>query len=171
MTESGGKLRDSKMKPEGFSSMTITSIKTMQGDELIHRMKPVQPDDGNENDHTLVKLRLPEAIEPGGAATFRIQFTVKLPDPFARMGAIDDYVMAGQWFPKLAVYEPAGTRGRQTEGWSLHQYHGNSEYYSDFGSYNVAINVPEDYTVAATGFPTKTDCEEGWTQDVSILFR
>src|SRR5690606_3731091 len=108
-----------------------------------------------KNDNTLMKLRLPEAVQPGASVTYRIQFTVKLPELFARMGAIDDYVMAGQWFPKLAVYEPEGTRGRETEGWSLHQYHGNSEYYSDFSSYSVAINVPDTFTVAATGFPTK----------------
>ncbi len=155
MTESGGKLRDTKMKSDRYASMTITSIKSMQGEELLHRMQAVQPDDGNANDRTLMKLRLPDAVQPGTSATYRILFTVRLPEPFARMGAIDDYVMAGQWFPKLAVYEPAGTRDRSAEGWSLHQYHGNSEYYSDFGSYSVAINVPEAYTVAATGFPTK----------------
>lgn len=46
-------------------------------------------------------------------------------------------------------------RGRTAEGWNVHQYHGNSEFYSDFGIYSVRINVPENYTVAATGFQTK----------------
>lgn len=77
------------------------------------------------------------------------------------MGSAGDFVMAGQWFPKLSVYEPAGTRGVATEGWNLHQYHGNSEFYSDFGIYNVKINVPNNYTVAATGFPTKAAVIDG----------
>lgn len=63
--------------------------------------------------------------------------------------------MAGQWFPKVAVYEPAETRGRTADGWNLHQYHGNSEFYADFGTYDVKIKVPSSYVVAATGFPTK----------------
>ncbi|MBW7461964.1 M1 family peptidase, partial [Paenibacillus sepulcri] len=70
-------------------------------------------------------------------------------------GYMGDFVMAGQWFPKLAAYETVGTRGRTTEGWDAHQYHGNSEFYSDFGIYSVKINVPASYKVAATGFQTK----------------
>src|SRR5690606_30038877 len=99
MTESGGKLRDTRMKSDRYASMTITSITSMQGEELLHRMKAVQPDDGNADDRTLMKLRLPDAVQPGTSATYRIRFTVRLPEPFARMGAVDDYVMAGQWFP------------------------------------------------------------------------
>lgn len=71
------------------------------------------------------------------------------------MGISGNFVMAGQWFPKLSVYEPADTRGIREEGWNLHQYHGTSEFYSDFGIYNVSISVPSNYTVAATGFPIK----------------
>src|SRR5690606_23697769 len=52
-------------------------------------------------------------------------------------------------------YEPAGMRGRTEEGWNAHQYHGNSEFYSDFGIFNVKIRVPSNYVVAATGFPPK----------------
>src|SRR5690606_36181174 len=77
MRESGGKLRDSRMKPAGFGSMTISSVKTMQGDELIHRLKYVQPDDGNEKDQTLVKLRLPERVMPGGKLSLKIRYTVE----------------------------------------------------------------------------------------------
>ncbi|WP_233568078.1 M1 family metallopeptidase [Cohnella faecalis] len=90
------------------------------------------------------------------SVTLRMKFKVQLPPIFARMGKTGDFVMAGQWFPKLAVYETVGTRGRSDEGWNMHQYHGNSEFYSDFGIYSVRIDVPEAYKVAATGFQTKT---------------
>ncbi|MNJ43757.1 Peptidase family M1 [compost metagenome] len=43
----------------------------------------------------------------------------------------------------------------------MHQYHGNSEFYADFSIYNVKIDVPGTYTVAATGFPTKAAAPEG----------
>lgn len=58
--------------------------------------------------------------------------------------------------PKMAAYEKVGVRGRSSEGWNLHQYHGNSEFYANYGIYSVKIEVPDTYTVAATGFPTKT---------------
>lgn len=154
MKESGGKLRGDIMPKDGWGSMEITELRTTDGISLLHRIQYVQPDDGNTKDKTLAKVRLPVSVQGGESLTLQIKFTVKLPKIFARMGVAGDFVMAGQWFPKISVYEPAGTRGRTAEGWNLHQYHGNSEFYSDFGIYSVNINVPEAYTVAATGFQT-----------------
>ncbi|AQT84843.1 peptidase family M1 [Paenibacillus larvae subsp. larvae] len=155
MTESGGKLRQDKVKENSFGSMDLLSIRTENGEDLLPRIQYVQPDDGNWEDRTLVKIPLNEPVGPGEKVTLRTQFLVKLPAVFARMGTAGDFVMAGQWFPKVAVYEPAETRGRTADGWNLHQYHGNSEFYADFGTYDVKIKVPSSYVVAATGFPTK----------------
>ncbi|WP_371753992.1 M1 family metallopeptidase [Ferviditalea candida] len=155
MKESGGKLRSDKMQDGSFGNMRITSIQTADGQELISRMTYVQPDDGNPNDHTLMKIRLDRPVQPGEKVTLLFKYTVQLPKVFARMGYSGDFVMAGQWFPKIAVYETAGTRNRKDEGWNLHQYHGNSEFYADFGIYSVAVTVPDTYLVAATGFPTQ----------------
>lgn len=155
MKESGGKLRGDVMPKNGYGNMTLTEVTTTDGISLLHRVMYVQPDDGNTNDRTLAKIRLPVSIRGGESITLKIGFTVKLPQIFARMGIVDNFVMAGQWFPKLSVYEPVGRRGATVEGWNLHQYHGNSEFYSDFGIYNVKIDVPKNYIIAATGFPTK----------------
>lgn len=159
--ESGGKLRRDEMKPGSFGHMNIESVATESGTDLTHTMQYVQPDDGNKQDQTLVRIRLPQPVAPGGETTVKFRFSVKLPEVFARMGYSGDFVMAGQWFPKVAVYEPKGTRGRAEEGWNLHQYHGDSEFYSDFGMYNVRIQVPTNYTVAATGFPIKPAVDDG----------
>ncbi|WP_068612687.1 M1 family metallopeptidase [Paenibacillus tuaregi] len=156
MKESGGRLRGDSMPKDGWGSMKLTEVRTTDGISLLHRLQYVQPDDGNLKDRTLVKIRLPRPIQGGESTTLRINFEVQLPKIFARMGTAGDFVMAGQWFPKLSVYEPAGTRGRASEGWNLHQYHGSSEFYSDFGIFSVRINVPSSYIVAATGFPTKS---------------
>ncbi|WP_203232178.1 M1 family metallopeptidase [Paenibacillus pinistramenti] len=155
MKESGGVLRGDTMPEDGWGSITMTDLRTTNGISLLHRLQYVQPDDGNVKDKTLVKVRLPQTVQGGETLTLKIAFEVKLPKVFARMGKAGNFVMAGQWFPKMSVYEPAGTRGRAQEGWNLHEYHGNSEFYSDFGIYSVRINVPEKYIVAATGFPTK----------------
>ncbi|MHA6482019.1 M1 family metallopeptidase [Paenibacillus sp. strain BS8-2] len=155
MTESGGKLRQDKATLNSRSHIELLSLKTLEGESLLPRLQFMQPDDGNVNDYTLVRLRLPEPVAPGKSVTLKMSYEVKLPEVFARMGYSGDFVMAGQWFPKLAVYETVGMRGRTSEGWNVHQYHGNSEFYSDFGIYSVKIRVPETYTVAATGFQTK----------------
>ncbi|MDF2934707.1 MAG: EnpEP protein [Paenibacillaceae bacterium] len=164
MQESGGRLRNDKQQGDGFGQMRLDSLSTEEGINLIGRTSYVQPDDGNKNDQSLMKIELPTPVQPGGKITLTMDFRVKLPQVFARMGYSGDFVMAGQWFPKLAKYEPAGTRGRAQEGWNLHQYHGNSEFYADFGIYNVKIKVPADYTVAATGFPTKPAAIENGTK-------
>jgi len=155
MKESGGKLRNDERTENSYGSMNVTSIKTSDGMDITQRIMYEQPDDGNKNDRTLMKIRLPKPVAPQDTITLNMTFEVKLPEVFARMGYKGDFVMAGQWFPKVAVYEPAGRRGRTAEGWNAHQYHGSSEFYSDFGIYNVKIKVPSNYVVAATGFPPK----------------
>lgn len=161
MKESDGQLRGDKMKSGTKGSMELTTLTTEEGETLLPRLHYAQPDDGNKNDRTLATFRLPEPVKPGMSVTLRMGFSVTLPDVFARMGKADEFIMAGQWFPKIAVYETADMRGRATEGWNLHQYHGNSEFYSDFSIYSVRINVPDSYTVAATGFQTKTPVLSG----------
>ncbi|WP_342410313.1 M1 family metallopeptidase [Paenibacillus sp. FSL R10-2778] len=155
MKESGGTLRGDSMPENGFGNMTLTDLRTTEGTSLMQRVQYVQPDDGNINDKTLLKVHLPQPVNGGESVTLKLQYEVQLPKIFARMGASGNFVMAGQWFPKLSVYEPKGTRGVKEEGWDLHQYHGTSEFYSDFGIFNVTISVPSNYTVAATGFPVK----------------
>lgn len=156
MKESGGVLREDKFPANGYGGVKLNSLTTVDGMSLMNRVQFIQPDDGNKNDQTLMKLRLTKPVRSQEEVTLSMDFEVKLPKVFARMGYANDFVMAGQWFPKIAAYEKAGVRGRSSEGWNLHQYHGNSEFYSNFGIYSVRIQVPDDYFVAATGFPTKT---------------
>lgn len=159
MRESGGRFRNEPLTEESYGSMKLLTLKSDNGESLLTRSSFVQPDDGNVNDHTLMKLRLPDPVPPQGEITLSMSFEVQLPRAFARMGYVDDFVMAGQWFPKVSAYETKGTRGRTDNGWNLHQYHGNSEFYSDFGIYNVRIQVPSNFIVAATGFPAKPAVE------------
>lgn len=103
-----------------------------------------QPDDGNPHDKTVVVLPLQEPVPPGGAIWVETDFRAKFPNPpIARTGAIDNYVFAGQWFPKIAVFEDGA--------WNCHQFHYNSEFYADFGVYDVAVTLPADWLFGATG--------------------
>ncbi len=166
MQESGGRLRSDASTENNYGSMKLTSIQLLDGQEseLVERLEFVQPDDGNVNDRTLAKLPLPRTVAPGEEITLQMAYSVQLPQVFARMGYAGNFVMAGQWYPKIAVYEPKGTRGIEAEGWNLHQYHGNSEFYADFGIFDVRLKVPSSYTVAATGFPTKPVADDGKTK-------
>ncbi|MDI3316628.1 MAG: M1 family metallopeptidase [Bacillota bacterium] len=126
-------------------------------------LEVVQPDDHNPHDRTLARLPLERPVPPGGSTTVDLAFQVQLPRVFARAGYAGDFVMAGQWFPKVAVLEPAGTRGRSRPGWNLHQYHANSEFYADYGDYDVRITVPDRYVLGATGVEAgRSTPEKGW---------
>ena len=69
--------------------------------------------------------------------------------------------MVVQWFPKIGVL--------QEKGWNCHQFHASSEFFSDFGNYDVSIDVPARYKgkVGATG----ERVEERETSAGRVLYR
>ncbi len=96
------------------------------------------------DDDTLMRADLPAAVAPGKSVEVEVEFTGQLPKVFARTGWADngDFVLAGQWFPKLGVW--------QQGAWNAYNFHANSEFYADFGSYDVALTLPEDWVVGTT---------------------
>jgi hypothetical protein len=149
--ESGGQLRGDYMPHDGWGHIDITSMTLADGTDLTGALRFEAPDDGNPDDRTVARVPLPKPVAPGESVTLDIAFTSRLPKVFARTGYHDDFYLVGQWFPKIAVYEPAGMRGRTTGGWNCHQFHANSEFYADFGRYDVEFTVPSNYVVGATG--------------------
>ncbi|UGQ47577.1 M1 family metallopeptidase [Massilia endophytica] len=111
----------------------------------------VQPDGGPSTDQTVVKLELPQAVEPGGSTTLDIAFFDQLPRVIARTGYFGSFHLVAQWFPKIGVLELPGERGATATRWNVHEFHAESEFYADFGSYDVTLTVPKGYTVGATG--------------------
>jgi hypothetical protein len=150
--ESGGRLRGDKMEKGAYGNIDITKIRVRNGENLLPSMEFVQPDDLNQNDKTVMSVRLRKPVKARETIVLDISFKAQLPKVFARTGwAEGDYFLVGQWFPKIGVYEPAGVRYAKTGQWNCHQFHAHSEFYADFGNYNVKINVPARFTVAATG--------------------
>jgi len=98
-----------------------------------------------DTDEKLVRAILPRPVAPGEALVVEMAFTAQLPRVFARTGWADDgdFVMAGQWFPKAGVWEQGA--------WNAHPFHASSEFYADFGAYDVALTLPEGWVVATTG--------------------
>ncbi len=152
--ESGGQLRGDRMPDEGWGYIDVKSVRGKDGVDIAPAGRFEQPDDGNAADRSVWRLPLKTPVPPGGSVELDVEFQAKLPRVFARTGYFRDYVLVGQWFPKLAVYEPAGMRGRAAGGWNCHQFHANSEFYADFGRYRVEITLPKDYVVGATGSRT-----------------
>jgi aminopeptidase N len=108
----------------------------------------IQTDDSNSQDSTVMVIKLPYKVKPGESVNMYFKFLDQLPKVFARTGYYENFFMVGQWFPKIAVLEE--------EGWNCHQFHANSEFYADFGVYDVNISVPKNFIVGASGIPIDT---------------
>lgn len=108
-------------------------------------------DDHNPLDRSLAVLELDPPLEPGQTLELSLRFRAKLPVPGDRTGGERDYFLVGQWFPKLPVFETKGSRGRSDEGFVLHQFHGDTEFYGEFADYEVTLRAPPEWTLGATG--------------------
>ena len=146
---SGG--RWSPSGDDGWGWVKIRSMADAKGNDLFGAMSFVSPDDGNIYDKTVLRLDLPEPIAPGDTLRLKITFDSKLPSPIVRTGYAEDFFFVGQWFPKFGVYETAGMRQREADGWNCHQFHPNSEFYSNFSVYNVSVTLPKEYVGGSGG--------------------
>jgi aminopeptidase N len=52
-------------------------------------------------------------------------------------------VLGGQWFPKVGVW--------WNGSWNCHQYHATTEFFADFGVYDVKLTLPQNEVVGASG--------------------
>ncbi|MEO0779812.1 MAG: M1 family metallopeptidase, partial [Bacteroidota bacterium] len=129
----------------------IDHFEDQLGNDLSAEVEYIQPDDDNEADQTVAQVRLREPIPPRGSIVVTLDFTAKIPRVLARTGYAGDYYLMAQWFPKIGVYEPAGMRYAKTGQWNCHQFHANSEFYADFGNYDVELTLPDHFIVGATG--------------------
>jgi hypothetical protein len=106
------------------------------------------------DDETDARVPLPREVRPGESITLDVTWDDKLPSVVERTGYSGSFHFVGQWFPKLARLEPNGA-------WAHFQFHHLAEFYADFGTYDVTLDVPEGFTVGATGPVVETHREAG----------
>ena len=108
-----------------------------------------------------IRIDLPQPVAPGASTTLDIDFFDQLPRVVARTGYYGSFPLIAQWFPKIGVLELPGERGATAPRWNAHEFHLHSEFYADFGSYDVRITVPKGYTVGSTWRPKVAPVEKG----------
>ncbi len=132
-----------KWEDKDYGSEDIKRIEVTGQGDLTSNLQYISPDDGNKDDKTVVDLRLAKAIAPGAYVQFKIAFQTKFPETQARSGWKRDFVLGGQWFPKVGVWWHGA--------WNCHQYHNTTEFFADFGVYDVKLTVPAYEVVGASG--------------------
>jgi hypothetical protein len=138
----GGNSNDRDRRADEWARIDVTAVK-IAGTDRTASKRFIAPDDDNANDETVMSVPLEQPIEPGGTATLEIAWTAHVPRTFARTGAIGNFFFIAQWFPKLGVL--------QNEGWNCHQFHSGTEFFSDYGVYDVSLTVPAGWPLGATG--------------------
>jgi hypothetical protein len=100
---------------------------------------------GYQVDGTIMRIRLPQPIPPGGSAAFEFAWKLRIPPDGAPRGGQDgEAYYISYWYPQIAVYD-------DVNGWQTDQYLGNAEFYMGYGNYDVALTVPAGWLVDATG--------------------
>jgi hypothetical protein len=96
-----------------------------------------------QTDETEIKVRLPQTLPPGDSVRLEFEFEVKIPAFFSRLGHKGRQYVVSQWYPKMVVYDQ--------QGWHPDGYHAIGEFYGEFGTFDVAITLPSEMVVGATG--------------------
>jgi hypothetical protein len=98
---------------------------------------------------TSARVVLANPVPAGSSVTLDIEWSFRVPRAEGgrglRMGAWGDSLFqVAQWYPRVAVYD-------DLRGWDTEPYLGSSEFYNNFGRFDVRLDVPAGWTVGATG--------------------
>src|SRR5208282_2158308 len=117
-----------KWEDKYYGSEEIKHLEVVGQGDLTAQLHYIAPDDGNKDDKTVIDLPLSKPIAPGEYVQFKIAFQTNFPETQARSGYKRDFVLGGQWFPKVGVWWHGA--------WNCHQYHAMTEFFADFGVYD-----------------------------------
>jgi hypothetical protein len=128
--------------PKNYGSEEIKRFEVAGQGDLTSQLQFIH-EDGNQDDKTVVQVRLPQPVPVNGYVQFKIAFHDQFPETLERTGWKRDFLLAGQWFPKVGVWWHGA--------WNCHPFHGATEFFADFGVYDVKITVPQSEIVGASG--------------------
>ena len=146
-------MKESRYGMEGidWGWIDIKKMVVRDGEDLTNKISYIHPDDDNIKDQSVIRVPLTKPLPGGSTITIDLEFEAHLPSIYSRTGYEGNFFMVAQWFPKIGVYEAAGDRYATKGSWNCHQFHSTTEFFADYGVYNVEIIVPQTYIVGAVG--------------------
>jgi len=139
-----GRVRFQRLKDPDYAFERITAA-TVQGASRA-------PDYPFAPDSTVAHWTLPRPLAPGDSMVVEIDWRARpstLPRRQGREGRRFDFA---QWYPKVVVFD--------RHGWEAHPLYPAGEFYGEFATYDVALDLPADQVIGATGVPVEGD--PGW---------
>jgi hypothetical protein len=158
---SGGWSSPTTIEDDELASIDVSSVKVMSDTsaaaDVTSSIHYIAPDDGNPDDRTVMAVTPPAGIPAGQKLTVEVTWTSRIPRTVDRTGAVGREFFLGQWFPKIGVLQSDGR-------WNCHQFHAATEFFADYGVYDVRMTVPRGWQVAATGEEReRVDASDGTT--------
>ncbi len=114
--------------------------------------RAVQPVYPGAPDSTVVAIPLPTSLPAGQVADVRMEWEARLSTLPRRQGRRGRHYDWAHWYPRIAVYD--------AEGWQVQPLLPQGEFFGEFASYDVTLELTEDQVVGATGVPVEGD--PGW---------
>jgi hypothetical protein len=147
--------------PEGISAASVRRRHQIAQDGYGYNIRSVTDADGNPVDFTIVdtlmRVDLDDVLETGQSVILNVEWDYRLIETSIIGGRAgwecfeetettggDCIFQIAQWFPRAAAFS-------DYEGWHNKAFLGRGEFTLEFGDYDVAITVPQDFIVAATG--------------------
>jgi hypothetical protein len=94
---------------------------------------------------TIARVELPHPLPSGARTEVEIEWSMTQPEyGYGRTGRDGTLYQVAQWYPRVAVYD-------DVSGWNLTPFLGAGEFYQEFGDFQVAVTVPDNFVVTATG--------------------
>ncbi|HLV96980.1 MAG TPA: M1 family metallopeptidase [Candidatus Acidoferrales bacterium] len=146
--------------PKHYGSETVTRLEVDGMGDVTKNIHFIHPDDNNTQDRTVFQVTLPTPVAPGASVTFRMDFVDVMPEVVERTGYKRDFYMVGQWFPKIGVW--------WKNQWNCHQFHAATEFFADFGTFDVKVTVPQDDVVGAAGDLVSSTNNSGGTKTLTF---
>jgi len=132
--------------PEDYGWIDISRLERIEGSSAIdlrRNMRYIAPDDGNREDRSLLQVTLDRPVAPDESIELDLAWSARVPRTYARTGHLGSYYLIAHWFPKVGVLAD--------DGWQARQFHAATEFFADFGVYDVTLQVPAGWVVGATG--------------------
>ncbi len=104
-------------------------------------------------DSTVVQLVLRDELRPGDAVTVDLMWDARPSTTCRRQCRRGRHYDFAQWYPRIAVFDKAG--------WQAHPLYPQGEFYGEYATYDVTLDVATDQIIGATGVPISGD--PGWT--------